>query len=83
MLKKLQHSRAKKLRFMVSKWLADWQCAKSMVSFVTPRISMIALKSLQFKKDVEGFVINKILTSRCVKLVESCFFEVFIAMKVN
>ena len=33
-LKKLQHNRAKKLCFMVSKWLADWHCAKSMVDTV-------------------------------------------------
>ena len=34
MLNKLQHNRAKKLCFMVSKWLANWHCAKSVVDTV-------------------------------------------------
>ena len=31
---KLQHNRAKKLCFTVSKWLVDWHCSKSMVDTV-------------------------------------------------
>ena len=33
-VKKLQHNRAKKLCFTVSKWLADWHCTKSVVDTV-------------------------------------------------
>ena len=33
-VKKLQHNRAKKLCFMVSKWLADWHYANSVVDTV-------------------------------------------------
>ena len=56
MLKKLQHNKAKKLCFIVSKLLANWHCAKSMVDtvqflFFTPRImtsTRIAVKFLIF-----------------------------------
>ena len=34
LLNKLQHNRAKKLCLMVSKWLANWHCAKSVIDTV-------------------------------------------------